>query len=412
MPLRVANIGLHGATLAARFLLIFFLARYLEPEAVGLYGLFTATIGYSLFFVGLDFYIYTTRELIKADAAQRGALLKNQASLCGLLYLAFIPVAVLLLDAYAQWTSAMLFWYVPLLAFEHLNQEINRLLIALSQPVFASVLLFIRQGSWPIALVMMMEYIPATRSATTVYLLWTGTGALALVIGVWKLMHMQLGGWCCKIDWPWIRKGVGISLLFLAGTLALRSLQTFDRYWLQALTDTTTVGAYILFFGIASTLMTFLDAGVFAFALPAIIRHFHAEEKQAVAQLTLRMAYITIALSCGFAAVSWLSLPYLLAWIGNPLYQQLAYLYPWLLSAMVFNALGMIPHFTLYASGADKLIITGNILAVLIFMVFAWRASESVGALAVPLGLNIAFGFILAWKTVGYRYLIRSPRLR
>lgn len=49
----VINLGLPGLTLGTRFLLIFALAKFLSPAEVGLYGLFTATIGYALYFVGL-----------------------------------------------------------------------------------------------------------------------------------------------------------------------------------------------------------------------------------------------------------------------------------------------------------------------------------------------------------------------
>ena len=52
---RLFNMALRGLTLASKFLLIFFLARFLEPAELGLYGLVVATIGYALYLLGLDF---------------------------------------------------------------------------------------------------------------------------------------------------------------------------------------------------------------------------------------------------------------------------------------------------------------------------------------------------------------------
>jgi O-antigen/teichoic acid export membrane protein len=78
---RLLNVGLQAATMGARFFFIFFLAKYLDPASVGYYGIFTATIGYCLYFVGLDFYTYVTREILKSASDQRGKLLKGQVAL-------------------------------------------------------------------------------------------------------------------------------------------------------------------------------------------------------------------------------------------------------------------------------------------------------------------------------------------
>lgn len=46
---RLINVSLRGGTLVCKFLLIFFLAKFLSPEEVGLFGLIVASIGYSFF---------------------------------------------------------------------------------------------------------------------------------------------------------------------------------------------------------------------------------------------------------------------------------------------------------------------------------------------------------------------------
>ena len=78
---RALNVAMHGVTLASRFVLIFFLARFLEPTQLGLYGLLTVTIGYSLYFLGFDFYTFTTREILKRERHEWGGLLKDQCAL-------------------------------------------------------------------------------------------------------------------------------------------------------------------------------------------------------------------------------------------------------------------------------------------------------------------------------------------
>lgn len=410
---RLLNVGLQSITLGTRFLFIFFLAKYLDAASMGYYGLFTATVGYCLYFVGLDFYTFVTREILKAPNAQRGRLLKNQAALSSLLYLLFLPVAFLLLP-YVGWPNYLVPWFFPILLLEHFNQEMSRLLIALSEQITASVIMFVRQGSWALVIVTLMTLDSHSRQLQTVMALWAVAGLAAAALGVWKLRKLKMGGWSSAIDWSWIKKGLAISCAFLLATLALRGIQTADRYWLEALGGIQLVGAYVLFLGVAGTLMTFLDAGVFAFTYPVLIRLHQSQDFEAARAKVRQMLVYTVLLSAGFALISWLLLPYLLIWIDKPVYSKAINLYPWLLLAMVVNALSMVPHFALYARGRDKPIIYSHLAALVAFISLTWVLSSNYSAMAVPIGLNLSFAVILLWKSIAYWQLCStdgSPKL-
>lgn len=405
---RLLNIALRSVTLGTRFLFIFFLAKYLDPASVGYYGLFSAAIGYALYFVGLDFYTYVTREILKAPNAQRGQMLKSQAALSGVLYVALFPVALVFLDQ-AGWPGQLPWWFFPLLLLEHFNQELSRLLIALSEQIAASVILFVRQGSWAIAAVVLLSFHTPSRNLDTILALWAIAGVAAAAMGIWKLKKLNMGGWRSSVDWKWIKKGIAISGAFLLATLAIRGVNTFDRYWLEALGGIDMVAAYVLLLGVAGTIMTFLDAGVLAYAYPALIQHHHSNE-QAQARSRVRLViWQTAALSVAFALISWLLLPYLLRWIGNPVYIESAHLYPWLLLATVLNALGMAPHLGLYAQGHDKPIVYSHGTSLVFFVGTTWLLSDRFGPMAVPLGLNLAFALILVWKSLAYWYACKAP---
>lgn len=398
---RIVNVGVHGVNLVSRFLLIFFFAKYLDPASVGYYGLFSVAVGYSIYFVGLDFYTYVAREVLKAPSTKRGQLLKGQAALSGLLYFLFFPVALVLLH-YADFPRMLVYWFFPILFFEHFNQEISRLLIALSEPVAASVLLFIRQGSWALVTVALMAWEPAVRDLQTVMVLWVVAGFTAAFTGVCKVRKMRMGGWGEALDWHWIRCGIAVSAAFLLATLALRGIQTFDRYWLEALGGIEIVAAYVLFLGVAGTLLTFLDAALFAFTYPALIQ-LHHEQNTDVAHAKVRqMLWLTIIISCGFALISWLLLPYLLLWINNPVYSGAINLYSFLLSAMIVNAISMVPHYALYARGYDRPIIHSHIAALIAFLLVTWMLSTDFSVIAIPIGLNFSFVVILLWKGIAY----------
>lgn len=404
---RLLNIGLRTATLGARFFFIFFLAKYLDPASFGYYGLFTAAVGYAIYFVGLDFYTYVSREILKTPNDQRGHLLKDQAALSSLLYLTLLPIAIVFLYQ-AKWPGHLAWWFLPILLLEHFNQEISRILTALSEQITASWTLFLRQGSWAIAIVALMALNPNSRHLDAVMALWACSGVTAAAQGIWKLKKLEMGGWNAAVDWKWIKKGVTISTALLVATLALRGFQTIDRYWVAALGGIELVGAYVLLLGVASTLIVFLDAGIFSYTYPALIKHSHNQEHNAARAKVRRMFFQTLVFSAAFGVISWILLPYLLDWVNKPAYKNALGMYPWLLAATIINAFSISPHYALYARGYDRPIIYSQLAALPAFALTTWAFSETQSTLAVPIGLNVAFSVILIWKYYSYRKINKS----
>ncbi|WP_308367627.1 MULTISPECIES: hypothetical protein [unclassified Microbulbifer] len=398
---RLANISLRGMTLASKFLLIFFLARFLEPAELGLYGLLVATIGYALYLLGLDFYTFTTREILKRERSEWGGLLKAQGALALLLYAAFMPLLLLIFSTDSlPWTVAG--WFFALLILEHLNQELMRLLIAISEPLLASLVLFLRSGIWAIAVTVWMFVTPETRNLDAVLLAWALGGLSAFLLAVWRLYRLKIGGWWKRIDWAWIRKGINIALPLLIATLALRGLFTLDRYWLEALAGLEVLGVYVLFMGIANAMMSFLDAGVFAFSYPGLISAFQKQSTDAFRQGVKRLFIQTTGFSLIFAVMALLLIGPLLDWLDKPLYREQQGMFPWILMVAVLYALSMIPHYALYAQDQDRPIIRSHIVSLTVFIPATWLFSKQWPHIAIPLGLCVAFFLILLWKSLAY----------
>ncbi|HWK42602.1 MAG TPA: oligosaccharide flippase family protein [Croceibacterium sp.] len=395
------NVALRVATLGTRFALIFVLARYLDVASVGYYGLFTAAIGYALLCVGLDLYVYTTREIAKTDANRQGHLLKNQAALVVLLYFALTPLAIILLPTTGL-PKIILYWFIPILFLEHINQELYRLLIILHRQIAASTLLFIRQGSWALAITGLMIVREDSRNLTVVMAFWATAGVFAAAAGLRKLHGLRMGGWRERIDWRWIRNGIGVSGAFLAATMAIRGVQTFDRYWLEDIAGIEVVGAYVLFFGIASALNVFLDAAIFSFRYPELIRLSHEQRYTEMRSRVHIMALLTIGACLAFSVASSLLLPILLSWIGEKIYLSEISLYYWVLAAMISYSLSMVPHYALYARGNDRTIIASHLAALPVFGATTWLMLRISPSEAVPAGVFVAMTTVLMWKTIAY----------
>lgn len=401
-PERLINMTLRGMTLVSKFLLIFFLAKFLQPAEVGLYGLFVATLGYSLYLVGLDFYTYTTREILQRNRNEWGGLLYNQVALTFVLYTLFVPF-LLLLFAVDMLPWHLAFWFFVLLVLEHCTQELMRLLITISEQITASLVLFLRSGAWAIIIVALMLVLPELRSLEVILFSWTVGGAVAALLAFLRLHRLGVGGWQeAKVDWSWIKRGIRIALPLLMATLAVRGLYTFDKYWLQVLAGQEILGAYVLFIGIANALMSFLDAGVFAFSYPTLITTFQQRQASEFKYELKRLLIQTIVLSCLFVVVALLLIDPLLQWLDRPLYIEQKGMFSWVLLGAFIFAIGMVPHYALYAQNQDRPIIQSHIASLIIFFSVTWFFSLHWSYIAIPLGLCIAFFSIALWKLYAF----------
>ncbi len=398
---RLFNLMLRGMTLVSKFLLIFFLARFLEPAELGLYGLIVVTISYALYLLGLDFYIFSTREVIKRNRSEWGGLLKDQGAITLILYAVFMPPLLLIFSAeILPW--AIVGWFFALLILEHVNQELMRLLVAISKPLLASLVLFLRSGSWALVVTTLMFIRPEMRSLDNVLTAWTLGGLSASFLAVVSLYRLNIGGWRKQVDWSWIWKGVRVALPFLVATLAIRGLFTIDRYWLEALSGIEVLGAYVLFIGIGNAMMSFLDAGVFAFIYPGMIAAFQQDSCEGYRKGLRKLLFQTLILSIGFVVAALVMIDPLLSWVDKPVFHEQLGMFPLVLLASLLYALGMVPHYALYAQGKDRPIIFSHVASLVVFVIATWLFSMYWSQLAVPLGLCVAFFMILLWKSIAF----------
>ncbi|MCD1648054.1 lipopolysaccharide biosynthesis protein [Marinobacter adhaerens] len=397
-PLRFLNLSLRGSTLASKFLLIFFLARYAEPAEVGLYGLIAVTVSYGLYFLGFDFYMYTTRELLGNSPAMWGRFLKSQVGLSVILYCIFLPASIVLfvIGLLPWW---VLPWFMALLVLEHVTQELNRLLVALSRQLMASWVLFFRSGFWALVVVVGMHFNTDLRELETVLWAWIASACFAAVIGVYSVHRIDSGGWSDAIDWEWIHRGLKVAIPMLVATLALRGLYTIDRYWFESLMGLDVLGAYVLFVGICNALLSFMDAAVFTFLYPPMIAANASNDADEFSRQFRQLALQTVVLVILFSLLAWFAVGPLLQWLDRPLYSEHQYLFGWLLLANAFFILSMVPHFGLYARGKDGPIIASHLVGLAVFIGATALYSGHWPLLAVPYGLVTAFASILALKS-------------
>ncbi len=400
----VFSVILRGTTLLSKFLLILYLGRYLAVEELGIYGLMAVTISFSLYVLGMDFNLFNTREILAHDATEHGRLIRDQLVFHGLVYLIVLPALLgVFLAGFLPWHYAA--WFYGLLVLEHLQQEAHRLLVTLSRPVLANVVLFFRSGAWAYAVVATGLLVPHARNLDLVWIGWTVGGLVGLAIAVVPLRRLGVGrAWRLPVDWQWIGRGLRNSLVFFAATLSLKAMEYADRYFLQFFHGETMVGVYTLYAQLANVVLTFIETGIVMVLLPHIIAA-HQRGRDAEFQVLLRrMGLATLGASLGLGLLAAVGVFPVLWLVQKDIYwHQMNAYWIFLLSVLVITN-GFMAHYWLYARRRDVALLVSAAAALVVAVIGNALLVPTYGIMGAAVSTLIAATclsgtkFLLVWR--------------
>lgn len=384
------NLSIRGLTLLGKFILLFYMAKYLSTQELGVYGLIVVIISYSFYLVGLDFYTYSTRELVVRPKSEWGGYIKKQGQLILVTYAVFLPVIFFAAQSFLS--NGWLVFLIILIVLEHLNQEFMRLLIASSEAVIASNLLFIRSGLWCYIVIALMHLELVEKSLVTVLIFWIIFNLLALIYSLIVVVNNTKLKNTKKIQYKWVLQGLKICLPLLFSTLIVRAITTYDRVWLQKIDGIEVVAVYALFFGLTNSILSFLETSIFSFIYPKMLKETNNKEKFSL--LVKKMWVQSILLITFVSLVLSLMLPTLLNWIGKEEYFSFKAIFFILLLGNIFYCLSMIPHYILYAKRKDNLIIISHILGLVIFVL------STLVLIYYGVSVSVAYGVCSAFLSI------------
>lgn len=361
MRLRLINVALRGLTLAIKFFLIICLAVYLPPEEVGIYGLIAVTVSYAIYFVGFEFYTYSTRDLIGKPKSDWPRLISSQVAFFGMMYLLVLP-ALSLLFLFGNLPLELLSGFLVLIILEHLSSELMRLLVAAERQTLATIIIFIKQGVWAIFLVLTMWMFPATRNIETLLLFWIFGAALSIAAGVAPLLKLDWKRSNLSLDWKWVKRGIWIALPLLISSISARAIFTLDRYAFEALNGLALLGAYSVYMSIAAAMLAFMESGVFVFFYPRMMRaykrgdfsEFKSVYKKMEKQAFVWLLALVVFISC--------SVPIIFSALSEKIYYDNIILFYGMLFAVSVFLVGYVYQYALYATLQDRSIIFANVI--------------------------------------------------
>lgn len=384
----VINIALRLSVLVSKFFFIFLAAKYLSLSDMGEYGIFIASVTYSIYLIGFDFYTFSNRAFIQSESEQ--ALIASKQLSFNLLSLSLVTIPFFLLFFLDVFSVDILLIFCMVVISEYLGQEIGRLLIASGRVIAASWTLFIRSALWSYIVVFLMVFNPDYISLKVILGFWLLSSWLALFIGVYYLRDIfSLAPFEFNIDSKWIIRGINISIILFFGTLLARAVFTGDRLILELLGHKELVGIYAVYVGLCNVFMTFADSAVFQFSYPKQIKNFKNKNMRAILNQMKKDAVAIVFVYILIISGYYVLLEFLFSYIGKKEYLNYINYFWGLLIAYFFIVISYIPHYVIYAANEDRKILKTHFFQFLVFFV-------SVFGLFVATDINVFMNIVLA----------------
>lgn len=382
--------------LIGKFFLLIYIARYFTVETLGVYGLFVASLTYALYFVGADFYTYSSRLILASPSDKWPFFITNQFAFY---FLSYVVVAIVVLPIlyWVDLDRAWMGWFYILLFSENFSQEFFRLLIILKLPLQAHTVAFFRMGAWVYVLLAFWELGGEEKSMTDIFLFWSVFNFISIAVGVYWVQKNTSAFSHRSLSYRWILEGMLVARSFLIHTAAWRAIFSLDRYLILFFQNEFMVGVYTFYSGFSNTLLTFLDTGVISQDYPTFVQMYqtNAPDKLVARQkLTTKIGIYSVVFSLIILAATFVVVTY----FTKTIYAGYFYLLPILLVANIFQTYSMIPHFILYALGKDLQIARLSIITLLVFIIAGTLLSSFLAYSAIPLALLISFIFVFLAK--------------
>ena len=348
--------AVRGLTLASKFALLIALARYFQPADLGIYGLMVSSVAITVFLLSLEYRYFTLRALVGSQPRRQAALIRDQAALIALATAVVFPLLALVFwsGVWIPFPRGVVLWFFALSIVELIAQEAGNVLIALSRPLAANVVLFLRSGVWGYAIVGLAIANPEKSSITSVFLAWMVGSVASIVVAAWCLRGL---GWRAavheQVDWAGVRSGLRTAAPFMVTGGASLGLLFLDRFILEAYHGLESVGVYTFFAGIATALHTLVHTGVSLIRMPRLV-HARLYADTTRFRLELRNMWRLTALVASVLAIAiGILISPILQVVGRPTYVESLTVFFLLLSAALARSLADPPLSALYAKHRD-----------------------------------------------------------
>lgn len=269
------SVGIRGAGLAMRFLLSFYIIKFLGYEASGVYGLALGAIGLTPALIGLGLNYFLARDIVGVDRLESGIRVKTR--------LAVTTFALIMATALAGLIAALFHFRVTevhlliaaLVWLECYTIDLHVSLIAVELPFQANVLIFVKLALWvPFAIGLGLAD-PAFRTIETIFVSWIISYGFYAMLLLWSIRGWPLRRVLeARLEREWVARRLRESWFIYLSDLGMIGSLYVDRYVVSFLLGLRPTGLYTFYWSLTNALQTLVGTAVVQLALPSVYKAY------------------------------------------------------------------------------------------------------------------------------------------
>jgi hypothetical protein len=353
MLLKLTSMTLRMTALVAKLGVLFYLAKILTPSDFVSYGVFTVTIAYLQYVIGLDIYNYANREVALCNSnVSLFKIIAKQYSFYFCFYACILVLLLILVFINQLNLLVVPSWLLLcglILITEHYFNECYRLWVFKTKAIFSAFLYFIKSLLFFVILAYLNNEI-GTITIDVVLQVWLFANFVAILISTIRLNVVLITIKLWNLDSIWLKKALTFSVPLVLSALCSKAVFTFDRSLADFLLDIQTAATYVLLMSIFFAINSLLDSVFFVFKAPILVKSANGSFSKEFAQFF--KSGIGVILLCSFSFIP----SFYISQIFFSDKVEGATVFTFLLIGVVFLLfnISQIYHYGLYAKGGAK----------------------------------------------------------
>jgi O-antigen/teichoic acid export membrane protein len=386
----LANIVLRGLTVASKYVLLVFLINHLDMYSYGEYSLINSIVALGIYFIGLDFYTFYSRDLINKD---RSTWFSN------LFPLVFIYLAIGVLFIFGLFIAIFFFEYVRsayflvlsiLVVFEFFSQELSRVMMLLGRSLIINIGLFVRSALWIYPYIFLAKSNSIEGGLLDLLLFWLIGNLVNIILSLFILKKDLKTSLKFKFEgFTYFKAGIPTSIKYLVSSITLKIVFVLDKFFLSFFWGAKEVGVYSYYYVVVMTVQTFFELSIMTILIPKLLSGERLIVSKAFYSLKNYLVYtIFLSVPTLFFGFKYLS-SYMID--GNKILIYNDRLLLVFLGILVAQLLCTYPHYKLYRDKLDNEIIVSSILSLFVFLILCPILSKNYSILGVAWSVLIFF---------------------
>jgi O-antigen/teichoic acid export membrane protein len=365
---KLLNVFLRIGGIGSKFLIVTLMSKYFDVDVFGNYGLITSIITILIFVLGLDFYNFSVRDILKTNDQQETV---NKVVLTFIVYFCVYLLFILLgyfIFRYVDYIKPYLFLVLCLVITEHFSQEVYRLLIGFKKVLLANILLFFRTVSWS-GIIIYYYYNNSVITIDKIFSLWLIANSLTiiyvLILSISKNYNRILKS---SLSFNWVKKGLRVCSIFFLATISLKSMEYANRFIVDFFMGEELAGIFLFYSNISILITVYINTIVISFELPELIKSINSPNIHLLLKKFKKSLFIHIIISSVFI---FLIIKPLLIWQNKAEFEKYLPIIYFLVVGIGLMNYSLFYHFKLYIYHKDKALLKSMVISAILSLILS-----------------------------------------